>query len=100
MAVGELVATCEGPHGTTVPISIEQVSPDTVQCTLTPRTTGPHSLSISYGGFPLPGSPYQALVENSGSGVRVVLTGKGLASATCGQPAEFTIDGSQAGLGE
>lgn len=82
-----------------VPVNIDRVSADTVQCIFTPRTVGPHSLFVSYGGFPLPGSPYQASVENSGSGVRVVLTGKGLAAATCGQPADFTVDGSQAGPG-
>ncbi len=96
---GELVGTCEGPHGSTVPVSIEHLGPDTTQCVLTPRSAGPHSLSLLYGGFPLPSSPYHGLAETGGSGVRVVLTGKGLASATCGQPAEFTIDGSQAGPG-
>jgi len=29
----------------------------------------------------------------------VALSGSGLSTATCGQPAEFTIDGSQAGSG-
>lgn len=96
---GELSGTCEGPHGSTIPLSIEQVSPDTIQVVLTPRSTGPHSLSLLYGGYPLLNSPYPALAESSGGGVRVVLSGKGLASATCGHNAEFTIDGSQAGPG-
>ena len=99
ICVGELVGTCEGPHGTTVPIHIEHLGPDTVQCVLTPRAAGPHSLSLLFGGFPLPSSPFHGLAESGGTGVRVVLTGKGLASATCGQQAEFTIDGSQAGAG-
>lgn len=97
---GELVATCEGPHGSLVPVNIEYLGPDTVQCDLTPPSAGPHSLSLLYGGFPLPSSPFHALAESGGSGVRVVLTGKGLASATCGQTTEFTIDGSEAGPGK
>lgn len=96
---GELVGTCEGPHGTTVPVQIEHLGPDTVQCIVTPRSAGPHSLSLLFGGFPLPSSPFHGLTESGGTGVRVILTGKGLASATCGQQAEFTIDGSQAGPG-
>lgn len=49
--------------------------------------------------MPLPGSPYPALVESGAAGVRVILAGSGLTTATCGQHAEFTIDGTQAGLG-
>lgn len=47
----------------------------------------------------MPGSPYPALVESGAAGVRVVLSGSGLTTAICGQQAEFTIDGSQAGPG-
>ena len=99
VCAGEFVGTCEGPHGTTVPVHIEHLDADTVQCMLTPRAAGPHTLSLLFGGFPLPSSPFHGLAESGGTGVRVVLTGKGLASAMCGQVAEFTIDGSQAGAG-
>lgn len=99
VVTGELVGVCEGPHCTTVPVITEHLNADTVQCVLTPRSAGPHTLSLLYGGFPLPSSPFHSLAESGGSGVRVVLTGKGLASATSGQLAEFTIDGSQAGPG-
>lgn len=94
------MGTCEAPHGTTIPVNIEHLGPDTVQCSLTPRNPGPHSLSLLYGGFPLPQSPFHGLAESTASGVRVILTGKGLASAMCGQQAEFTVDGTQAGPGE
>lgn len=78
---------------------MDSPSPDRVQLTVTPRTPGPHTLHLSYGGFMLPCSPVQAMAEGGAGGVRVVLTGKGLAGAVCNQQAEFTIDGSQAGPG-
>lgn len=93
------MAECKAPHNSTLPVPIELPSPDRVQVILTPRAAGPHTLHLSYGGFSLPLSPIQALAEGGTGGVRVVLTGKGLAGAVCNQMAEFTIDGSQAGPG-
>lgn len=66
---------------------------------LTPHISGPHALYLNFAGMPLPGSPYPALVESGAAGVRVILAGSGLTTATCGQRAEFTIDGNQAGPG-
>lgn len=73
-----------------------------VRLLLTPRIQGEHLLYLHYGGFPLPRSPIHAIAEGPGSSggpVRVVLTGRGLAGARCGEEADFTIDGSQAGPG-
>lgn len=96
---GELTGECTGPQGSVVPVSIEQESPETGQVTVTPRTPGPHTLSLHYAGFPLPFSPLSALAEAGNGGVRLILTGKGLATAICNQVADFNIDGSQAGPG-
>lgn len=81
-------------------MAIEHITPDRIQLILTPRTPGPHSLHLTYGGFPLPFSPINSLAEGGTGGVRVMLTGKGLAGAVCNQQSEFTIDGSQAGPGK
>lgn len=93
------MAECKAPHNSTLPVPIEAPTPDRLQVVVTPRTPGPHTLHLSYGGFTLPLSPVQALAEGGTGGVRVILTGKGLAGAVCNQQAEFTIDGSQAGPG-
>lgn len=74
-------------------------SGDNVKCVITPHISGPHALYLNFAGLPLPGSPYPALVESGAAGVRVALSGSGLSTATCGQQAEFIIDGSQAGPG-
>lgn len=96
---GEITGECTGPQGSTVPVSIQQDMPETAQIIVTPKAPGPHTLSLLYAGFPLPFSPINALAEASNGGVRLILTGKGLASAICNQIAEFNIDGSQANPG-
>jgi len=84
--------------GNIVPLIIDH-SGDNVKCVLTPHISGPHALYLNFGGVALPGSPYPALVESGAAGVRVALSGNGLTTATCGQQAEFIIDGSQVGPG-
>lgn len=98
MITGELEGHLESQGGTVIPILIDH-SGDNVKCVLTPHLSGPHDLYLDFAGFPLPGSPYPVLVESGAAGVRVALSGSGLTTAICGQQAEFTIDGSQAGPG-
>lgn len=57
---------------------------------------GEHEFDLKYAGFPLPEAPSTVV----SLGDQVVLTGRGLAQAQCGEPAVFTIDGSKASSGE
>lgn len=95
---GELDGHLESQGGIVIPILIDH-SGDNIKCVLKPNLSGPHALYLDFAGFPLPGSPFPALVESSAAGVRVDLSGSGLTTAICGHQAEFTIDGSQAGPG-
>jgi len=97
-AAGELEGRLESHGGMVVPVLVDRTGDD-VKCVLTPNVSGAHALHLDFAGFPLPSSPYAALVESSAAGVRVILSGSGLSTAVCGQRAEFTIDGSQAGPG-
>lgn len=56
---------------------------------------GEHDLSITFANISLPEVPKLAVA----SGDQVILTGRGLAQAQCGEPAVFNIDGSRAGHG-
>lgn len=95
---GELEGYFESQAGSIFPILMDH-SGDNVKCVLTPQVSGPHALYLNFTGLPLPGSPYPVIVESGAAGVRVTLSGSGLTTATCGQQADFTIDGSQAGPG-
>lgn len=56
---------------------------------------GEHDFEIRLAGISLQEAPKRVI----SLGDQVILTGKGLAQAQCGEPAMFTIDGSKAGSG-
>nr|XP_022900864.1 filamin-B [Onthophagus taurus] len=56
---------------------------------------GEHELEMTFSNFELPDAPKHVV----SLGDQVVLTGRGLAQAQCGEPAIFNIDGSKAGTG-
>ncbi|XP_024226886.1 filamin-B isoform X2 [Bombus vosnesenskii] len=64
---------------------------------------GEHRLEILFNGIPFPGAPKLAIVQDIEPPIqdtsRVLLRGRGLTSAKCGEEVSFTIDGSQAGTG-
>ncbi|XP_076247657.1 filamin-type immunoglobulin domains fbug isoform X3 [Calliopsis andreniformis] len=64
---------------------------------------GEHRLEILFNGIPFPGAPKLAIVQDLEPPIqdtsRVLLRGRGLTSAKCGEEVSFTIDGSQAGSG-
>nr|XP_012149361.1 PREDICTED: filamin-A isoform X2 [Megachile rotundata] len=64
---------------------------------------GEYRLEILFNGVPFPGVPKLAIVQDLEPPIqdtsRVLLRGRGLTSAKCGEEVSFTIDGSQAGSG-
>ncbi|XP_076685371.1 filamin-type immunoglobulin domains fbug isoform X2 [Andrena cerasifolii] len=64
---------------------------------------GEHRLEILFNATPFPGAPKLAIVQDLEPPIqdtsRVLLRGRGLTSAKCGEEVSFTIDGSQAGSG-
>ncbi|XP_072376991.1 filamin-A isoform X3 [Diabrotica undecimpunctata] len=56
---------------------------------------GEHEFDIRFANYPLPEAPSSIICL----GDQVVLTGRGLAHAQCGEAAAFTIDGSKASIG-
>lgn len=56
---------------------------------------GQHDIEIKFAGISLPETPKFVVCL----GDQVILTGRGLAQAQCGEAAVFTIDGSKAGSG-
>nr|CAH7749585.1 unnamed protein product [Callosobruchus chinensis] len=71
--------------------------PGPLECTLAGRKVAGEKSGdrVRIAGFPLPEAPSSVVCV----GDQVVLTGKGLAQAQCGEPAVFTIDGSKASSG-
>ena len=90
---------------------LENAGPGKIKFVFIPRKEGTFTLSTKWGGAPV--RSVQAIVRTTpqkkqssssisspaGTG-RVVLTGKGLLSAVCGEESFFVIDGSDGGSGE
>lgn len=57
--------------------------------------SGEHDLDVQFENIPLPDVPKYVICL----GDQVVLTGRGLSQAQCGEPAVFTIDGSKSSNG-
>lgn len=80
---------------------LENAGPNRIKFVFIPRKEGTYQLNTKWNGVAV--RTVQAVVRAGrvapGSG-RVVLTGKGLVSAVCGEESIFVIDGSEAGEGE
>jgi len=99
---GKLRGEVRSGSNATIPCRVDQPSAARSRVSFVPQEAGEHLLYLYWHDVPLPGSPFLAFADTqsaSSDSSRVVLRGHGLASARCGQEAEFTIDGSQAGPG-
>ncbi|EGI61903.1 Filamin-A [Acromyrmex echinatior] len=84
-------------------LNFEMTSSNRLKLVPPQMSSGEHHLEILFNGTPFPGAPKLALVQDLEPPVqdtsRVLLKGRGLTSAKCGEEVSFTIDGSQAGNG-
>ncbi|XP_051156361.1 filamin-A [Leptopilina boulardi] len=83
------------------PLSFEMTSNNRLKLVTPQMNGGEHRFEILFNGIPFPGAPKLAIVdgEQFQDTSRVMLRGRGLTSAKCGEEVSFTIDGSQAGSG-
>lgn len=95
---GELTGTI-GDH----PLTFEMTTNNRMKLIQPQLSAGEHRLQMLYNGTHFPGTPKYAFVPESDAPIqdstRVMLRGRGLTTAKCGEEASFTIDGSQAGSG-
>ena len=79
---------------------LDNAGPGKIKFVFIPRKEGTYTLATKWNGALV--RTVQAVVRptQQRSSGRVVLTGKGLMSATCGEESVFVIDGSEGGDGE
>ena len=85
------------------PLNFEMTSNNRLKLLIPQLPGGEHSMEILFNDLPFPGAPKLAIAPESEATSqdtsRVMLRGRGLTSAKCGEQVSFTIDGSQAGSG-
>ncbi|KOC70769.1 Filamin-A [Habropoda laboriosa] len=84
-------------------LSFEMTSNNRLKLSPPQLNGGEHRFEIFFNGIPFPGAPKLAIVQDLEPPIqdtsRVLLRGRGLTTAKCGEEVSFTIDGSQAGTG-
>ncbi|XP_060856189.1 filamin-A isoform X2 [Metopolophium dirhodum] len=73
----------------------------TFSCKYVPKSIGKHTLQVSYGGVAVPKSPFRVFVSQPLNANKVQIFGPGIESGVkTNKPNHFTIDCSDAGIGE
>ncbi|XP_022174560.1 filamin-A isoform X1 [Myzus persicae] len=73
----------------------------TFSCKYVPKSIGKHTLQVSYGGVAVPKSPFRVFVSQPLNANKVQIFGPGIeAGVKANKPNHFTIDCSEAGIGE
>ena len=100
--VGKVKATCVGPNGP-VDVSVKDNGDGTYQCSYEPKDVGQYEVKVDYNNKPAGQSPYKVNVAPGASMPKpdqVRAYGPGLERAVVNEPAEFTVDASNAGVGD
>lgn len=63
-----------------------------VTSSLSPPSPGVHTVDVSYGGSPVPHSPFRVPVTEGCDPARVRVHGPGIQSGTTNQPNKFTVE--------
>ncbi|XP_061582652.1 filamin-B-like isoform X1 [Cololabis saira] len=97
----DVTATVTSPSGASQPAELVAVGDSTYCVRFVPTEMGVHSVSVTYRGVHVPGSPFQFTVGPLGEGgaAKVRAGGPGLEGALVGEPAEFSIWTREAGAG-
>merc|ERR1712226_112951 len=101
MNVQDLTANVKTPIGRVDDAQIIETEDSNYSIRFIPKETGVHTVNVLYKGDHVPGSPFQFMVGEVGSGGanKVVASGDGLESALINIPAEFSIWTTEAGAG-
>ncbi|XP_035708450.1 filamin-A isoform X3 [Folsomia candida] len=101
---GDVTVIVDGPRGEKLPVDIKFNNDRnlTYSISYTPKSEGPHTVSISFAGKPIPKSPFSVLVEgHAGDASKVTASGPGLEpeGVVVGRPTYFDVFTKDAGKG-
>ncbi|NWZ99489.1 FLNA protein, partial [Nesospiza acunhae] len=99
-AGGPLVkALVSNPSGNVTETFVEDRGDGTYHVEYTPYEEGLHKVDVTYGGSPVPLSPFRVPVTEGCDPSRVRVHGPGIQSGTTNQPNKFTVETRGAGTG-
>ncbi|XP_030622681.1 filamin-C-like isoform X2 [Chanos chanos] len=89
---GELKVTVKGPSGAEEPVKVHDVGDGVYECEYLPLHPGKYTVSITWGGQPIPRSPFEVQVSMEAGPQKVRAWGPGLETGMVGKSADFVVE--------
>ncbi|XP_051545387.1 filamin-C-like [Myxocyprinus asiaticus] len=89
---GELKVSVKGPGGTEVPVKMRDVGDGVYKCDYCPVKPGKYHVNITWGGNPIPCSPFEVEVSVEAGPQKVRAWGPGLKTGMVGKSADFVVE--------
>ncbi|XP_064905473.1 LOW QUALITY PROTEIN: filamin-C [Columba livia] len=89
---GDLRVLVKGPQGTEEPVTVRDVGDGVYECEYLPKVPGRYQVSITWGGYAIPRSPFEVQVAPPPGTQKVRAWGPGLERGVVGQSADFVVE--------
>uniref|UniRef100_A0A8C2HTS7 Filamin C, gamma a (actin binding protein 280) n=1 Tax=Cyprinus carpio TaxID=7962 RepID=A0A8C2HTS7_CYPCA len=89
---GELKVFVKGPGGVEVPVKVCDVGDGVFKCDYCPVKPGKYIVNITWGGQPIPRSPFEVEVSKEAGPQKVRAWGPGLKTGMVGKSADFVVE--------
>nr|XP_029490900.1 filamin-C-like [Oncorhynchus nerka] len=89
---GELKVSVTGPCGDEEPVKVKDIGDGVYECEYLPNQTGKYTINITWGGQPIPHSPFDVEVSEVAGPQKVRAWGPGLLTGRVGKSADFVVE--------
>ncbi|XP_046889363.1 filamin-C-like isoform X2 [Hypomesus transpacificus] len=89
---GELKVSVKGPSGAEEPVKVRDAGDGVYECDYFPIQPGKYTVSITWGGQPIPRSPFEVEVSKEAGTQKVRAWGPGLVTGMVGKSADFVVE--------
>ncbi|KAI5105622.1 filamin-C isoform X2 [Silurus meridionalis] len=89
---GELQVCVKGPTGAEVQVKVRDVGDGVYECDYKPVISGKYTVTITWGGQPIPRSPFEVEVSLEAGPQKVRAWGPGLETGVVGKSADFVVE--------
>ncbi|KAM8813690.1 filamin-C isoform 3-T3 [Rhynchonycteris naso] len=89
---GELKVTVKGPKGTEEPVKVREAGDGVFECEYYPVLPGKYVVTITWGGYAIPRSPFEVQVSPEAGAQKVRAWGPGLETGQVGKSADFVVE--------
>ncbi|KAM4039064.1 filamin-C isoform 1-T1 [Anomaloglossus baeobatrachus] len=89
---GELKVSVKGPKGTEEPVKVRDVGDSVYECDYYPVVPGKYTVTITWGGYAIPRSPFEVHISPEVGVQKVRAWGPGLETGVVGKSADFVVE--------